>query len=223
VNSSHKTFLRIILFSILAFSPIRIVWALSCELSLSAKRDFVSQKLSEVPGLRIHVLKMIDDPYIPQNIKRILEISILKENVDIKQLTEELRKELNVPESFEAVALNKSTRVVRKLVDEVTPNVNQAATHAINFELLTSKFSVAASDRPITEKNNDLVYLIHELAHVRFDHFFEKNADKLLKIFPAELLQKNADGVFEVNGHLYDYLTERYAFQVTFEIILIQE
>ncbi|MCB0356726.1 MAG: hypothetical protein KDD40_06945 [Bdellovibrionales bacterium] len=170
--------------------------------------------------------EMLVDPIIPNHIKRLLHVSLLNEDAEVRQLTDQLRREMNITHDLNAVLISKNTdfnttvfseNFSAEHVDRET--TNDKAKNSVHMTLFTNKYTVLVQDRPISKDYNDLLTLIHELAHIRFSAFFEAHQKTLIKKLTPDLIRRTEDGEIEVNQQLYDFLNERYAFQTEFELM----
>jgi len=220
VFSVHKVFIRLTFFVTLAFVSYSFTQAkgATCVQILAAQKEVISQKLTELPELREMVLRMIDDPLIPMNIKRILEVALIRKNTQVRQLTAELRKELKIPEELDIDGAYTTTNLAFRRMN-VGNTLNQKFTEQADFSSVQPGYSVFVQNRVITSENNDFSTLVHELSHVRFNYSLERQLTVLLKKLPPDLIRKASDGVVEISGELFDFLTERYAFQTEFELL----
>jgi hypothetical protein len=74
-------------------------------------------------------------------------------------------------------------------------------------------------DREITEKNNDLIKLIHELAHLRFELYLRDNYSAIFSRAPKSLVKKNENGQWVVNSQFIEMLHEKYAFETEYSFL----
>lgn len=187
-----------------------------------SSRDTISNALKNLPNVRRYVMAMLEDPNVSANIKRIVRKALEDENTRVVELSRELRAELELPNTVDAFVSSKSRsfrfmtseafgKTANQALDDVSDGMKELAVTQ------RSKHLVFVPDKAVTDIENDVIVLIHELAHIRFDMFLEKNIDQLVKRFSWTLLRKAPDGKIEINQQLYDFLTERYALETEYE------
>lgn len=181
-------------------------------------RKLILAKLKELPMAQEMVWRMLMDPEIPRNIIQILKKVILEEDALILRLDQKLRKELNLRSSFGAAQVTRDSPFVLKN-EFAEPTVNELATKQSKIPDGGPKYEVLVQNREITEHYNDLVSLFHEMAHARFHSFIASNLENLLERWPDKYIKKREDGTIEIYRLLYDFLSERYAHQIEFEVL----
>lgn len=181
--------------------------------------ELVLERLSNVPELKALVSIMLNDPDIPANVKRVLRVSLIDERATVRQLTKYLRESLNLPDNAGAIA-RLYFRNFRKMEIESERLTFNEEIHARmqNSPVLGRSTEVFVPQRPFSTHTNDLIKLVHELAHVRFNAFLEKNINALYLRFSSHLFRKRADGMIEIHPQLFDFLSERYAHQLEAEV-----
>ncbi len=170
----------------------------------------------------MQILRMMQDPLVPRATKRLLRDSIEKHQVAISRLTNAVMNEFSSVGLMEAVTFHKNQSFGRFPATESSPSPNKTNVYAeptpapatiISAHKLKSPYTVFIQDRPIDAGgvHNDTFALVHELAHVKFDVFLERNIRRLAKRFSPDLIRKGTHGIFEIRDQFFDYLTERFA------------
>jgi hypothetical protein len=166
----------------------------------------ISEALREVPGIQKQILEMMEDPLIPRQTKEIIQRSLSRPGIEVRNLTTQLRRAWEIPARIQAFAKLDSSRLERMSSETNPPQRIQHDLHGPE--------AVAVSDRPITGRENDLIALIHELAHLRLQAFLSKNADRLARRYSSRLIRREpSTGKFLIHSQFLDLLQERYAFE----------
>jgi hypothetical protein len=186
--------------------------------------ELVSEKLAAIPSLKVMMLEMAEDPAIPKSIKLILKKALESPNLTIHELTDEVRREYRIPEEFDASHAVTGLPFRLFSPEGQGKTLNEAATQQMSVNTGQRprgpvKYHLFIQNRALTARDNDLVKLAHELAHVRFDQFLAKNIASLHKRLPESLVRKETDGSYSVNQQFYDFICERYAYETEFETL----
>lgn len=139
------------------------LWAMTCADIFSTKQEVISERLSELPELRDMILQMLEDPLIPHNLKRILDIALIQEGTVVRELTESLRQELNIPKSFDAahVSVNLPFRVKKNTVNSsqiaATGNLYRSIVDPlITFKKMVSSFLQGKRNTQANSSNSNI-------------------------------------------------------------------
>jgi hypothetical protein len=174
----------------------------------------ISNRLKELPNLRPLVLKLMRDPAIRGSVKRIIKRALEDHDAHVRLLTAELKVAHEIPKKFTAYTFpgydNFSVGKIRMKED--------SANEALSVDEPLPDNFVAVQDRKIDSKSNDLITLIHELAHIRFYRLIDANAERIGNALPSTHVRRSRDGHLTIDSQLFHYLQERYAFEVEFDV-----
>ena len=182
-------------------------------------RERLETSLQKVPGLKSLVLEMMSDPNIDISIKTVIRKALEENDTEIAQLTDELRKQINLSDKAGGIAIhNRSTNLYWSY--KTSPlTLNQEVSSQLNLSSQASEL-VIVPDREITEAENDLITLIHELAHVRFESYLIKNFDRISSRLPKSLAKRDDKGNWAMNAQLNDLLHEKYAHEMEYRTLV---
>lgn len=187
-----------------------------------SSREVIAERLEDVPGIRTYILLMLDDPNVSMNVKRVIRKALEDEDTRIENLTKELRDLIGMDDAMDAFVSSK-IHFLKAMDGKAGAAQTKNEAFAKSVTKITraqkDKHLIFAPDRKISPQENDVIVLIHELAHIRFDMMLEKNIEQLAQRLPPSLVRKMPDGKFEINMHFYDFLTERYAFETQYEAL----
>ncbi|HUP58006.1 MAG TPA: hypothetical protein VM598_11180 [Bdellovibrionota bacterium] len=193
-----------------------------CALELTPAREaHFSAQLEELPYLRELVLGMLADPEVPTSLKRIISEALENPEVLVGALSDAVRAKYGIPESFEAAVVSASQPVFLIEGSEGGRTVNEQATAALRASGSRAErlHHVFSQDRAPNRFDNDLISLIHELSHVRFDEFLSRHLPRLAAGLPQTLVREIGPGRFSIKAQFYDFLTERYAAQTEWAVL----
>ncbi|MBI4422594.1 MAG: hypothetical protein HY554_02640 [Elusimicrobia bacterium] len=180
----------------------------------------VAAKLSSVPLLRGFVLELLEDSQVPLNLKRVVLTALLREEAVVLKLTEKVRREFGLMPELRAATLFNLYGFRTVSGTQAPPTLNQAVQAPSAAGPVDGKPTVLIEQRRRAENGNDLMILMHELAHVRFLAFMERRIGRLADRLPEGQVRRAADGKYEMNVQLWDFLFERYAYQIEYETFL---
>lgn len=190
----------------------------------------VSRKLANVPRLRDLALQLLRRQDAPPHLKRML-VKALAQDIDVRDLTPEVRRSFKLRDSsLGCMHRPEEEAPLRQFSTMSAQTINQEAGSAFNAALATRRYTVLIAngeERP--DEIDSFLVLIHELAHVRFQVFLERNIERLARRWRASLsrlspdlednlIRRAEDGVWEIEAHFEVLLTERYAFQAHHEL-----
>lgn len=183
----------------------------SCEPYFTPQYLKLFQVLKDVPALRIYILEMAEDPNVGPYVKALLKRSLLDVDIEVVNLTSELREQYEVPDWWAAFA--------QQSKKPPTWNYPSAPTEAQALGLAKYRsardFSVLLSD----EKSYfALRTLIHELAHTRLQAFLLKNYDEICRRFPSTFA-KYIDGRCALQAELVRFIHEKYAYETEWRVL----
>ncbi|MBK7842590.1 MAG: hypothetical protein IPJ71_02680 [Bdellovibrionales bacterium] len=200
--------------------------------SKSNPKRFIAWRLREISEIKPLILRMMDDPEIPSNFKRIVETAFLDEDTKIIQLTDALRRETNFDSNATYIYDNKFSKFIfgdpHAMAQTVSgadkgaaaQNCNEEAQKRYNLDHLPKhRPLVVVQNRPLSRQANDFISLMHELSHIRFIHFLNQNLSAFSNVLPKQLVFVDEVGRFHLNRDFYDFMAERYAFQIEYTLL----
>ena len=151
------------------------------------------------------LIRVSEDSSVSNAVRKVIKNSLLK---GVTIIPEEY-----ISDSGRVANTYVYTNTIREDIDDVpfiviTPNA-----------YCPSESFIFLESRPISEEHNDLLVLIHELAHAAFDLFLSLNTEKLVEIFyPHGLVYRSSylDGSISLSQELETYLSERFALEIEF-------
>ena len=193
------------------------VWALS---------PTAIRKLSVVPEIKSLVLDVLADPAVPASVKLILQSGLEREDVSIVRFTAELQSASGLRGRFTALHAHRRDFVRHDLVTQFDLSLNAQGTTQANslpddnefLRAITTNHTLFLQGRAPTAEQNDLVQLVHELAHVKFTVFFDRDLERLSRLFPNYVV-RTASGRFQVEEAFHAYLYERHAFETEYRLV----
>jgi hypothetical protein len=189
--------------------------------------EVLSQNVEKLPQLRGELDTLFAQDDLPVPIQKLLWRALKDEDVEINPLTNEDKKQFGFDMTLTGYAYWKKSPV---LVERKDPGTfNSRLTDPIDRHIKALHGSAFLRDyvifgpntKPQWTKYNSLLTIYHELAHVRFSKLLERNPDLLLRgQFPEDLVRQDAEtGAVIIDGSLFDYLQERYAFESEFRLL----
>lgn len=184
----------------------------SCEAYLTpAQRLKLRDALEKTPALRSYIIEMSEDPEVSAYVKKLLKRTLSDANIELVDLTEELRREWKIPDWWSAFAEHAESPATWGYPEDPT-------SHEI-LGYYEHKFStehgIAFSDDDTPEA---LLGLIHELAHVRFNEFLLKNYDRICRRFPSSFA-KYINGQCYLNTEFVRLLDEKFAYETQWRVL----
>lgn len=184
-------------------------------------------KMADFKGLRKTMAEFVDDPNIPMKLRTLVRKALAADDVDIIRLTNELRKEYLIPDYFDALASTSGKSNFRLRVRPGQESLNALGTSLMNGATddprkpypFTNRNNIMVQDRSLNSEHNDLITLVHELAHIRTRNFIDTNIENLAKRFPEDLIRKSQDGIYEIDEQLKNYIDERFAHEMEFQTL----
>lgn len=205
-----RALLFIILFTSIAAHATQTS-ALRCQLQLEEVRQ-ISGALASVPTLRQYVLSMIEDPLIPAPIRTLVRRTLIERQASVVNLTERLRAESGISERTIAFA------TLPGLPRSFYPNASKTSNEQFSELKLPDKlWTIYVSDGEVTEEQNGLMTLVHELAHIRFTSFLERRYEEICKRLPSSFTMFLADGTCLILGQMIDMMGEKFAFETQYQ------
>lgn len=168
--------------------------------------------LQDLPILKKGVETILTSSLTSSKVKRLILNTLANPKVKVIKLTPDIVSMIRFPPYFDCARAYKES--IQTFSSSGERTLNEEAGESVNWSLIPSGHIIYIRDMP-----DQLPGLIHEMAHIKFDEFLEKNLNQLSLVFPETLLKKT-NGFYTINQQLYDYLTERYAHEVEFETYL---
>ncbi|OFZ72323.1 MAG: hypothetical protein A2451_03790 [Bdellovibrionales bacterium RIFOXYC2_FULL_39_8] len=175
--------------------------------NISYSRQTIADKLNEIPELKEMVLTIMESPDIPQSIKRVIKDSLERRSVPVRVLDATARAKMGMPDYIKYSYINNRQKIGQYYVTSTEEGITAPL-----------KEIISVLNGPLSNDGSELIKLVHELAHARFDAFFNKNIAKFAKRFPPPLIKQLPDGRYLYHEDLYSYLTERYAFEKSYQL-----
>lgn len=179
--------------------------------------SIVESVLPDRPEFAQTLNRIMLDSSIPTQVKNVISSVISSGQIQFLALDAENKKALRLSLSRAAYAGANPRFNVRSPIDmwraELTGE--ERMTPPQNFEIrhiTKGKDTIFLSDA----LNVDVSTVIHELAHVHFEKFIERNMDKFLPHIPPHLMRKDQNGIISINTEFFTLLTERYAHEVQY-------
>ena len=201
----------------------------------------VDLRLAEFDHVRPLVKRLLADPAVPLTHRRLIANLLADQSFSLIRLDEALRERLRFRDdamysrafrhmgfyhrSFDRDVWAKLSRWAARLA-LIDPSSRYPATAMVNRAKEWDLSSiddrapyVLLPDQAPTPDSNQLLGLVHEAAHARFDQFLRRNLDLLLKRWPRALIRRGRDGV-TIENDLFYYLTERFAIETEYVVNL---
>jgi hypothetical protein len=201
----------------------------------------IAERLAPLSHLAPLMARVWTDPAIPSHFKRILKSALLDQDVGILELSPELRERVGIdanaayayrPANYVLVRPVVMARLRPGLIRRWLRRVRSAWAGARQTEATTSNAectrradramlerlapAIFVQNRPLDADHNDLIALIHELAHFRFFAFIEAHLEPLLRVLPPHILNRFADGTIGINQDFFDFTSELYSWQTEY-------
>jgi len=158
----------------------------------------------------------------------ILSTALLKADTNVNLFSDDVRLTYNLERHV--VAFHKQGNM------EFTINPSRSGTfegtktneHVRNLPLnpkyTNHAHNVVIADEKVSRDLNTVSLLIHELSHAVFDYWLVHSPQKLMTFLSknlspeaiSKLVKVNSQGKLEIDGDLYDLLSERYAFELQY-------
>jgi hypothetical protein len=211
-----------------------LAWGASSSSSLThAQKKEIYRKLSELPETRDNLFRFlfpengeaVFSPPLQRELEGLLKASLLDTDTQVNGLTPEIRQELQLQRGV--AAFHKQTGLPFEIqAGSDSPLLNEHIRKLQSPKLFGHAHNVFVHDRSITQDNNPVILLFHELSHAAFDRWVEKYPAELERHLrselPAEqvstLFVKNSRGKSRLDADTYDLLSERYAFELEYRI-----
>lgn len=173
----------------------------------------LSRALERLPEQqRAYLRALLTESEVPARVRHALQVALSEDDLEILELTPALREQWNVPPREQAIAstADEPYRVFRQ---GDVPLFDAQSALKTTF---SRRYGIAVSNRPITEKSNDLLRLVHELAHVAFEIEFRGRIKSFVNSLPRSLAYVDQNGLPWINEDFYTFLTEQYAHELEF-------
>ena len=181
-------------------------------------------KLRAMPELRKDIVAMMRDPNVPEHIKAIVRKALV-DDVEIVHLSESFKKLYGFPEYVGGFrGAEKVNSNVVEVPRQSSKSINVQVTEAVKNNKSKPLIIKNANLVGLAEKTSEgdmgpLLTMVHELAHVRYDKFFQNNIEKMVGKFPPDLLRRSEDGKVLIDEQLANYFTERFSHETEFYML----
>lgn len=197
----------------------------------------IEQKLAYIPITR----KILWNILFPKNknkefpiefqneLDHILKSSLIEGDTQVNLLTPQIRSELNLDRGV--VAFHKQGLVTFKIIPSRAGNIqrdkqNDTIRKLSNLNYFSHRHNVFVNDEKISWDLNTLSLLIHELSHAAFDQWFSTHPENIKIMLEGllplkareQLVWEDEKGIPQIDGDLYDLLSERYAFELEYRL-----
>ncbi|MGZ3791304.1 MAG: hypothetical protein ACXVCP_03075, partial [Bdellovibrio sp.] len=197
----------------------------------------VQQKLSPLPITKKRLLALMYDSkigsYFDQDflaeVEGILKATFVEDDTDVFLLTLEIRQELGIDRWVAAfhkqgdmdfiIRPSRSGKYQGEKQNDSIRSLNAPG-------YFIHKHNVYVADGQISYDSNPLSLMLHELSHAAFDHWISTNPKKIKQIITRyvssakvdQLFRMNDNGEIEIDGDVYDLLSEKYAFELEYRL-----
>jgi len=182
---------------------------------LSVSEGLVFLSVQGHPQLKLYLNRLVNDPLMPVSVARVVHEAITNRTTSIRELTDELRAAYKIP----ARVRGQYRFEVDEFVDNRKGAVSQgsylyfSATGSLDEVGVRPPSVILLEDAgrfPSPEES-----LVHELAHIRWIAFLDRNFQAIAAkgTFPSWAFHYSG-GQFFLRSDFYDYLSERYAYEI---------
>lgn len=203
----------------------------------SQERLEIKHQLSALPttsGLVFSLLypassgKQFDSAFLSE-LENILKVTLIEGDTQVEHLTYPIRKELGI-DRWVAAFHNQGPMSLTIRSSRVGSfkgvKQNESIRNLKHDSLLSRTHNVYVADGPVNLDSNPLSLLFHELSHAAFDQWIINNPNKVKNFLSSWIGQRKANLLFvvssdnsiEIDGDLYDLLSERYAFELEYRL-----
>jgi len=191
----------------------------STDCRIAVSEQDIQASVQQFPHLAVYLTNLLGDPLIPPSAKRVIHEAVANQKTNILELTKDLKasevkKGGCSVHSKHIISVKPSGEKTTFLVFDLDPSVS-----------LDTSVHQARDPRVTIEANEESAFpeesLLHELAHIRFIIFLDRNFQKMAKngYFPDNTIIELADspGIYALRQDFYIYLSERYAYEMQFQ------
>ena len=180
--------------------------------------DLVESQLDDLPYLNHVLQQVLADPQIDAGLKKVLVRAVQHPELDLRDLSASVANEIRMDPDNRGLGRN-SAPVPTFIKPGFVASLNDRMSDELDNEALDrlskKRFLILAADRDNVPGASSILTLVHELAHIRFAIFLDQNIAVLARRFPT-LIRKAADGSFEMNEQLENFLDERFAHETEY-------
>lgn len=197
----------------------------------------IKQKLSELPTTSSLVFSLLYpvaagkqfDTSFRSELENILKVTLIEGDTQVEHLTYPIRKELGI-DRWVAAFHNQGymSLTIRPSRSGSFHGVkqNESIRNLKHDSLLSHTHNIYVTDGPVNLDGNPLSLLFHELSHAAFDQWIINSPDKVKNFLISWIGQGKTNSLFvissddsiEIDGDLYDLLSERYAFELEYRL-----
>jgi hypothetical protein len=188
-----------------------------CRRILSDDESLTILKALELaPTLKTYIAEMLQDSNVPNSFRLLLKKSLIENKTLVVTLTDETREQLRIEPGVNGFTAFKSTARAGWVYPQ-TDDAEELLSQSL-VETRPDYDQVFVSDRLTSRTDNDLSTLIHELAHVRFQAYLEKNYDKICQRLPNRYVM-HSDSQCLISSQLQNLMHEKYAYETQVKIL----
>lgn len=173
----------------------------------------IATSLQALPNLRKYIVELVQTPGVSNYVRTLLERTLVKEKIQILELTEELRKQHDIPSNTRAFAVMNPLPAYQ--VKDLALTDNQQFSKKNLNPLFDYLPGIATPDEASPQ---GLMSLMHELAHVRFAAFMNKHYQEICLRLPSSLV-RFYDGRCFINDQLLELLNEKFAYETQYRML----
>lgn len=204
---------------LISFQAVAIVSGDRCDyrlrdLSTIEQLTKVSTVLEALPQLRKWVLEILTDTTIPLKVRSFLQRALLEEDLEVTNLTRELRAQAKIG----ALGLAHVSEPASWSYEELNDGGRTATNAALGLSLKMEN-RILVSDQPVYENHRIISSFVHELAHIRFNTFLWRNYDRICKRLPPSFI-RTINGRCSMAVEVVRILDERYARETEIDMTL---
>ena len=189
----------------------------------------VRDMFHELPYLGQIVHQFLNDPHISSQAKARVRDGLSTRDVEINHFPSELKEKYGFDQRLMAFYDPQNLTYTILPNDPNSSNLDDT----LNLSVKKMKGSLAGQkflkdfviyihDRPFGtntyEPENPLMTLVHELGHVRMGRFLNKNLQRLVGLFPEDMLRVTG-GKIEISADLEAYIQEREAYESEYLVL----
>lgn len=202
----------------------------------SAEKEIVRKKLTTLPVTSSWMFSLLYPASKGKQLKLpfkaelegILKSTLIQGKTQVNHLTHSIRNQLAIDRWVAAFHHQSSMKLKIKdsrLGSFGGPKQNESIRKLKHDVLLTETHNVYVEDGPVTFDRNPLSLLFHELSHAAFDEWIINNPKSMEMFLISWIGEEKTKKLFvvteeslEIDGDLYDLLSERYAFELEYRL-----
>lgn len=189
----------------------------------------LEQKLAAMPDVKAHIERMLNDPEVPATLRHSLLRTLRNPDLTVVDFTEELKKTYLLPVNSRGFYTSvRGNGFANRFLLRTRPGAESenaasgtrifgpSQDHREPYPFKTG-FSIFAPAGQYDKTTNSLITFSHELAHIKFYAFLNRNIEAFARKFPRYIFRLE-DGSFEVDEQFFHYLNERFAHETEWKM-----